>query len=115
MVALAVVAAAPVFVYGRIAGNIRAERVAIAQSGVVSIDSIATRRRVSAQKLASLEALARRERFASLRPRTICSTSLPDFATRYITYRGHTARVRGSCSKRFETVYAALVRATGVP
>ena len=97
------------------AGNIRAERVTIARRGVVSVDSIPIRKRVSAQKLASLEALARRERFASLTPRTICATSLPDFATRYITYRGHTVRVRGSCSKRFETLYAALGRATGVP
>jgi hypothetical protein len=115
MVALAVVAAAPVFAYGRMAGNIRAERVTIARSGVVSVDSIAIRRRLSARKIASLAALARRERFASLAPRTICATSLPDFATRYITYGGHTVRIRGSCSKRFETLYAALSRATGVP
>ena len=115
MVALAVVAAAPVFTYGRMAGNIRAERVAIARSGVVSVDSVAIRAHVSAQRLASLETLARRIHFASLPPRTICSESLPDFATRYITYGGHTVRVRGSCSKRFERLYAALGRATGVP
>ena len=115
MVALAVVAPAPVFAYGRMAGNIRAERVTIARSGVVSVDSVAIRTRVGAQKLASLETLARRVRFASLAPRTICSASLPDFATRYITYRGHTVRVRGSCSKRFNRLYSALGRTTGVP
>jgi hypothetical protein len=115
MVALAVVATAPVFAYGRIAGNIRAERVTIARSGVVSVDSIATRRRVSARQLASLQALAQRERFASLPPRTICAGSLPDFATRYITYGGRTVQVRGSCSKRFDALYTALGRATGVP
>ena len=70
---------------------------------------------MGAQKLASLEALARRLRFGSLPPRTICSASLPDFATRYISYGSHTVRVRGSCSKRFNTLYTALGRATGVP
>lgn len=115
MVALAAVAAAPLFAYGRMAGNIRAERVAIARSGVVSVDSIATPRHVSAKKLASLETLTRRVHFASLPPRTICASSLPDFATRYITYQARTVRVRGSCSKRFNTLYTALGRATGVP
>jgi hypothetical protein len=115
MVALAVVVAAPIFAYGRVSGNIRAERVTIARSGLVSVNSIATARQVSARKLASLHALARRERFAAMPARTICSSSLPDFATRYITYRTRTVRVRGSCSKRFNALYTALTRATGVP
>jgi hypothetical protein len=116
MIPLAVLAATvPIFAYGHIAGNIRAERVTIARSGVVSVDGIAVRRRVGAQKLSSLEALARRQRFASLTARTICRSSLPDFATRYITYGGRTVRVRGSCSKRFELLYTALTRATGIP
>ena len=115
MVALAVAVAAPVFAYGRMAGNIRAERVTIARSGVVSVDSIPIRTHLSAQKLASLKTLAQRVRFASLAPQTICSGSLPDFATRYITYGGRTVRVRGSCSKRFNRLYKALGRATGVP
>jgi hypothetical protein len=115
MVALAVVAAAPVFAYGRMAGNIRAERVTIARSGVVRVDSIPIRAHVSAKKLASLVALARRLRFAAMAPRTTCASSLPDFATRYVTHRGHTVRARGSCSKRFDTLYEALGRATGVP
>ena len=115
MVALAVAVAAPVFAYGRMAGNIRAERVTITRGGVVSVDSLAIRTHVGGQKLRSLEALARRVRFASLTPNTICAASLPDFATRYITYGGHTVRVRGSCSKRFNTLYSALGRATGVP
>ena len=115
MVALAVLAAAPVFAYGRMSGNIRAERVTIARSGVVSVEGISTGRHVSARKLAALQTLARRQRFASLPPLTRCSSSLPDFATRYITYRGRTVRSRGSCSKRFEILYTALARATGVP
>jgi hypothetical protein len=56
MVALALLAAAPVFAYGRMSGNIRPERIS-----------------------------------------------------------GRTVRWRGSCNKRFETVYTALARATGVP
>ena len=105
MVALAVVAAAPIFAYGRVSGNIRAERVTIARSGLVTVNAVATGTHVSARKLAALQALARREEFASMPSRTICSGSLPDFATRYITYRGRTVRARGSCSKRFETLY----------
>lgn len=115
MVALAVLAAAPVFAYGRISGNIRAERVTIARSGTVGVNGVPTGKRVGAKKLAALQALARRERFTSLPVRRICSASLPDFSTRYVTYGGHTVRVRGSCSKRFETLYAALTRATGIP
>jgi hypothetical protein len=115
MVALAVLAAAPVFVYGRMSGNIRAERVTVAASGLVSVEGIATGRRVGARKLAALQTLARRQHFASLPPLTRCSGSLPDFATRYITYHGRTVRSRGSCNKRFETLYTALARATGVP
>jgi hypothetical protein len=115
MVPLAVLAAAPVFAYGRMAGNIRAERVTIASNGVVSLDGVAIHRRVSTRRLASLEALARREQFAALPSRTICASSLPDFATRYITFAHRTVRVRGSCSKRFESLYTALIRATGLP
>jgi hypothetical protein len=115
MVALAALAAAPLFAYGRTSGNIRPERVTIARTGVVSVEGFSTGRRVGARKLAALEALARRQGFSALPPLTNCSTSLPDFATRYITYHGRTARFRGSCSERFETLYAALVRATGVP
>ena len=115
MVALAVLAAAPIFAYGRMSGNIRPERVPIAASGLVSVEGIATGRRVSARKLAALQSLARLQRFGSLPPLTLCSGSLPDFATRYITYHGRTARSRGSCNKRFETTYTALARATGVP
>jgi hypothetical protein len=115
MVALAVLAAAPVFAYGRMSGNIRAERVTIASSGRVSVEGIPTGRRVSARKLAALQTLARRQRLSTLPPLTTCSTSLPDIATRYITYHRRTVRARGSCSKRFEAMYAALARATGVP
>jgi hypothetical protein len=115
MVALAVLAAVPVFAYGRTAGNIRAERVTIARTGVVSVQGIATGRRVTASKLTALEALAQRQRFAALPALTICPTSLPDFATMYITYHGRTVRARGSCNKRFDALYTALGRATGVP
>lgn len=115
MVALAVLAAAPVFAYGRMSGNIRAERVTIASSGLVRVEGFATGRRVSARKLAALEALTKRQRFGSLPALTTCSSSLSDFATRYVTYHRRTVRSRGSCNKRFETIYAALSRATGVP
>jgi hypothetical protein len=115
MVAPDVLAAAPVFAYGRMSGNIRAQRVTIASSGRVSVEGIPTGRRVSARKLAALQTLAGRQRLASLPPLTTCSTSLPDLATRYITYHRHTVRARGSCSKRFKAVYTAVGRAPGVP
>jgi hypothetical protein len=113
MVVLAVLAAVPLFTFGRDGGNLRPAHVTISATGVVRRDSAPTGRTVKAAALQDLEALARRERFSSMPVRSLCAGTLPDFSSRYVTFKGRTVHVRGSCSARFNKLYGALSGAAG--
>jgi hypothetical protein len=106
-------AAAALFVFGRTGGNIVPETVTITQAGWVEVDRKPTGRILRSSTLERLELLARRERFATLPSTVPCTGVLPDVATGFIVYRGHTVREHGGCNARFTTLYNTLWRVTG--
>ena len=106
------------FAFTRTGGNIIPFHARIAASGRVDLDG-APHGTVTRRQLASLQALVRQERFAALPARITCAGVLPDIATRSITSvvsgTRHSVSVQGGCNRRFERVYAALLRAARVP
>jgi hypothetical protein len=104
----------PSFAFGRGGGNIVPMNVRIAATGKVTVDGRPSGRLTRA-KLRALLAVALAQRFFALPRQIRCRNALPDFATLYATVRSgtraRTVSERGSCSKRFERVYAALAAA----
>jgi len=115
VIAEAAVAAA--FSFSRHGGNIIPFNARIAASGRVIVDDRA-RGVLTRTQLVALQRLAVRERFAALPTHITCAAVLPDVATRSITATLHGTRhsvsVHGSCSRRFDRVYAALAKAAGL-
>jgi hypothetical protein len=116
----AAIAAAPAsgavkqgFSFGRSGGNIRPLEVRISAAGSVVVDG-ARRGALTQAQLRRLRQVAARERFAALPTRMVCKGVLPDIATRHVVAMGKSVTVQGGCSARFDRVYAALTRATGV-
>jgi hypothetical protein len=120
LLALAAITAAPAagaadrgFSFGRSGGNIRPLEVRISAAGRVVVDN-ERRGALTETRLRTLRRLAERERFAALPDRIACKGVLPDIATRHVVVSGKSVTVHGGCSIRFDRVYAALARATGV-
>jgi hypothetical protein len=116
----AAIAAAPAsgavkqgFSFGRLGGNIRPLEVTISAAGRVVVDG-ARRGALTQAQLRGLRQVVARERFASLPTRMVCRGALPDIATRHVVALGRSVTVQGRCSARFDRVYAALMRVTGV-
>jgi hypothetical protein len=111
-------AAGPSFSFGRSGGSIRPLTMTIATSGVVKVGGVRRSTTVSPAKRQSLLALARNQGFFKLRALTACPGTLPDIATLFVTINSGgqltTKRTHGSCGKRFNTVYLALVAAAGL-
>jgi hypothetical protein len=106
--------ATALFVFGRTGGNIIPETITITRAGRVEVDREPTGRILRPIALQHLEALAWKERFATL-PSTIPGTGvLPDISTGFIIYPRHEVQEHGGCNGRFTTLYNALWRAAGV-
>jgi hypothetical protein len=106
-------AATALFVFGRTGGNIVPETITITRAGWVEVDRKPTGRILRPIALQRLEALARKERFATLPASILCTGVLPDIATGFIVYRRHEVKEHGGCNGRFTALYSALWRATG--
>jgi hypothetical protein len=115
VVAAAVAAAAPSFVFGREGGNVVPMRAAIYASGRVVVNGEA-RRPLTRTKVTALRRLAAAQHFSKLPRRIECPGVLPDIATLYVKVgRARTVFQHGSCNRRFNRVYAALAKAVGEP
>jgi hypothetical protein len=114
IVAAVAVAVAPSFVFGREGGNIVPLRAQIYPGGRVVVDG-RPGRRLTRAKVTSLRRFAAAEGFSQVPRRIECPGTLPDVATRYVKVgAARTAFEHGSCNGRFERIYAALQKATGV-
>jgi hypothetical protein len=112
----------PVFELGRTGGTIEPFTVAInadgtlSQSGDVRLAKPGTT--LSKARLAALLRYAQTQHFWSLPRRTLCRTSLPDFASFFVTVRTasktRTVSVRGGCRPGFTRIYRTLSRAATV-
>jgi hypothetical protein len=110
------------FAFGRTGGNIQPYTVTITARGVVTatgpVSLAHPGRKVAAATLRRLERLVQTTRFFSLPTLTLCPGSLPDFASSFLTVRAGSRHgrvvVRGTCSRRFATLYKALAAAAGV-
>ena len=112
---VAAVLAAPSFVFGREGGNIVPLRAQIYPGGRVVVNSQAGRHLTRA-KVTALRRYAAAQGFSQLPRRIDCPATNPDVATRYVKVgAAHTVFEHGACNRRFERVYAALRKATGVP
>ena len=113
-VAAANASTGPSFAFGRGGGNIVPSNTRIAATGKVTVDGEA-RGRLTQAKLRALLTVAVAQRFFALPRKIECPRTLPDLATLYVTVRTasrtRTVAEHGSCSKRFERVYAALAAA----
>ena len=110
-VALAI---APSFVFGREGGNIVPLRAQIYPGGRVVVNGHPGHRLTRAN-VTALQRYAAAQGFSLVPRRINCPGTLPDVATRYVKVgAARTAFVRGACNRRFERVYAALRKATGV-
>jgi hypothetical protein len=107
----------PSFSFGRMGGSIRPLTMTIGTTGVVKVAGLPRPAKVSAAKRQWLLTLARNQGFFKLRPLTACPGTLPDIGTLFITVKagGHatTKKAHGGCSRRFNTVYLALISAVG--
>ena len=125
--ALAVVAAAAAaprvatsYSFGRTGGNIEPFTIAIAAGGSLHVSGPVRvqRQMLTAQQLAGLAALVRRERFWTLPATARCTGTLPDIASEVVTVKAGTrlkmALVHGDCSPHFTAVYRALAAAVGL-
>jgi hypothetical protein len=110
-VAAANASSGPSFAFGRGGGNIVPSNTRIAATGKVTVDG-EPRGRLTQAKLRALLAVAVAQQFFALPRQIQCPRTLPDLATLYVTVRTasrtRTVSMHGSCSKRFERVYAAL-------
>ena len=113
----------PSFAFGRVGGNIQPYTVKITSGGTLSATGPVRLRnpdkQLSSTALTGLVKLAVKERFFSLPHRIVCTGSLPDFASMFVTVstatRERTVTVRGGCSVRFQALLTALEAAAGVP
>jgi hypothetical protein len=98
------------FEFGRLGGNIRPYKVAIANSGVVHTSGAVQigRKHVEPVQLAALNRVATETRFTMLPLKTNCRGSLPDIASTYIRVGARTVRVHGGCLPRYERMLRAL-------
>jgi len=112
----------PLFVFGRSGGNIEPYTVQIKSDGTLqstgSVRLAKPQTRLSQARLAALVRSARTQHFWSLPSRTFCRTSLPDFASLYVTINAagktRTVSVRGGCRPRFTRLFRALAAAATV-
>jgi hypothetical protein len=104
------------FSVSRSGGNIIPFQARISPSGHVVVNK-EQRAVLTSARLAGLQRLVDRERFASLPARIACAGALPDIATRSVTATSHgtrkTVSAHGGCNGRFDRVYSALARAVG--
>jgi hypothetical protein len=116
LAASAAAASKPTFEFGRIGGNVRPLQIKVTATGRVTANGQTTRLLTQA-KVRQLLGVVRAQRFFSLPKRIACGSTLPDFATLYVTVRdrgrAHSVSARGSCNTRFTRVWAALAKATG--
>ena len=103
------------FEFGRVGGNIRPFTIAIANSGRVTATGAAPTHAaaITKQQLANLNRIAFEIDFARLPAVTSCPHTLPDVAAQFIRVGGRTVRIHGSCSHRFNRLWAALNKTVG--
>ena len=101
------------FAFGRTGGDILPFRIAIAVDGTLRATGAAPRHAAKLTKLelATLNRVAYETDFVTLPALISCRNALPDTATQLIRVGAYTVRVRGSCSARFNRLWAALSRA----
>jgi hypothetical protein len=115
LVVAAVVAATPSFVFGREGGNVVPLRAVIYPGGRVVVNG-QPGRHLTRAKVTALRRYAAAQRLSKLPRRIECPGVLPDIATLYVKVgRARTDSEHGSCSRRFDRVYAALAKAVGEP
>lgn len=108
--------------FGIKGGNIRPWTVSIHQDGTITTNSwvsTANKRLTDpANALAGLATLAQAEGFFTMPATRQCSGTLPDVASRYMTYTTAsgttTVRVHGTCDQRFNQLWAVLNSVAGV-
>ena len=111
LAAASAASASPRYAFGRAGGNIAPFTVTIAPTGRVAVTGPARvgRTTLTAAQLSALATIV--ARLAGLPARTLCTGSLPDFASQFVTAGGRTVSVRGSCSPRFTRTWNALASA----
>lgn len=103
-----------VFTIGVHGGNIRPWTVTLAADGSVNstILTVGDKHLPDGRNtVAGLRVLTKAEHFGALAPQTNCRGTLPDIASRYITYQGRTVSVHGTCNKRFNQLFSVLFNA----
>ena len=110
------------FAFGLRGGNVVPFTATISRTGQVTVTQggkRSRRPRLSVAAVRGLFTLARAERFFALPKEIDCSGVLPDVAAEFVRVRtaGRTRTVteRGSCSRRFEELYAVLAAAVRPP
>ena len=110
------------FTFGRSGGNIAPFSVVIARNGRVTSHGAVTlanpHRSVSSDALGGMLKLAEAEGFFSLPKTVLCSRTLPDVASFFVTVSRatgtKTVTVHGGCKARFNQVYAVLSAVAGI-
>jgi hypothetical protein len=107
------------FVFGTQGGSVMPFTVVINAKGKVSAKGPiqVKKRQLSVKQLNTLLARAQSGGFFKLPKTKQCSGSLPDISARYIsistTAKSHQSTVHGTCLSSFNTLYTALMKATG--
>lgn len=109
--------ASTVFTFGVRGGNIRPWSVQLASDGSVtaSIVTVGDAHLPDGHNtIIGLKVLAKAEQFGAMSRQTNCTGTLPDIASRYITYKGKTVAVHGACVSHFNQLYAVLYNTADV-
>ena len=103
-------ASAARYSFGRQGGNIAPYTVSIAASGAVySTGPVKVgRTTLTPAQLGAIAKTVSSADFGTLAATTLCLGTLPDFAATWISVGRRKVSVRGSCSPRFDRVWAAL-------